>query len=182
MKYKTILADPPWQETMSGKYKSSQHQAPRKLPYPTMTVEQICALPVADLADVGCHLWLWTTNRFIEAGFKVLRAWGFKYLAPIHWIKPSGFGNYFIHRTQTILFGYNEKCYFPQDRYLPNIIEEAAKKHSRKPEASYKMIEAVSPAPRLELFARPWQPPMFQKRPGWDVWGNEVHNDVLVGG
>jgi N6-adenosine-specific RNA methylase IME4 len=164
--YHTILADPPWPQPLSGKYKT-RHVRAARLPYPTMTVEQIAALPVGRLASTGCHLWLWTTNAFLEAGFQVMRAWGFQYLAPIVWVKPSGIGNYFIHRTQTVLFGYRERCYFRRARYLPNIIEAPATRHSEKPPESYKLIEAVSRPKRLELFAR-------DQRPGWDVWGNEV--------
>ena len=138
-----------------------------------MTLDEIAALNVEQFAAEGCHLWLWTTNRFIAAGFEIMARWGFTYLAPIHWIKPSGFGNYFIHRTQTILFGYYKKCRFPLERYLPNIFEANAKRHSQKPNEAYTLIESVSPEPRLELFARPLSP-MFPNRKGWSVWGNEI--------
>lgn len=143
-----------------------------------MTLDDIKALPVGELADEGAHLWLWTTNAFLRAGFDVIEAWGFKYLAPIHWIKPSGIGNWFVHRTQTLLFGYKKYCRFPQARYQPNLIEsQCPTKHSAKPEQSYAYIERISPEPRLELFARPVSP-LFPKRPGWDVWGNEVESDI----
>lgn len=175
IKYKTILADPPWNQPTSGKRirKKGKHSAPI-LPYPTMTLEEICSLKVYDIADVGCHLWLWTTNAFIDAGFDVMKAWGFKYLAPITWRKPTGIGNYFVHVTQTILFGYKERCYFYNARYLPTIFDAPCSRvHSEKPERSYKIIESVSDAPRIELFAR-------RKRLGWDVWGNEVKCDVEI--
>lgn len=172
-KYKTILADPPWAQELTGKWKRSNMRA-TELPYPTMTVDEIKALPVGDLADTGCHLWLWTTNQFLRAGFEVMEAWGFKYLAPITWVKPSGIGNYFIHRTQTILFGYKEKCQFPLERFKPTVLMATnPHKHSQKPEASYELIESVSPESRLELFAR-------RKRFGWDVWGNEVESDITL--
>ena len=106
-----------------------------KFPYSCMTVKEICALRVGDLADDGCHLWLWTTNAFLREGFDVMNAWGFRYLAPIHWIKPSGFGNYVIHRTQTLLLGYKSRCDFSRLRYFENILETGnPKQHSRKPE------------------------------------------------
>lgn len=177
--YRTILADPPWQQTMAGKYRRRQYQSPDDLPYPTMSVEEIKALPVGDMADTGCHLWLWTTNEYLRAGFDVMQAWGFKYLAPVHWIKPSGCGNYFIHRTQTMLFGYKGKCIFPKARYIPNIIFANEGEHSRKPKESYDLIESVSLEPRLELFARPVTP-MFPKILGWHVWGNEVEPDISL--
>lgn len=172
-KFKCILADPPWELGMRGKRKRAKEPTlPDALPYPTMSIKVICELPVSGMTSDDCHLWLWTTNQHLKEGFQVMEAWGFKYLAPIHWIKPSGVGNYFIHRTQTILFGYKEKCHFPGARYRPNIISTGdPKRHSQKPEESYLLIEEVSPGPRLEMFAR-------HKRPGWSTWGNEVPNDV----
>jgi N6-adenosine-specific RNA methylase IME4 len=176
VKFRTLLIDPPWPQPLSGKRKRAKgsHGADA-LPYPTMTLEEITSLPVGDLADTGCHLWLWTTNSFLEQGFSLMRHWGFKTLAPIHWIKPSGCGNYVIHRTQTVLFGYKEKCIFEGRRYFPNILQINTwpKRHSEKPVEFYELIESVSPAPRLEMFAR-------SVRPGWDVWGNEVDATVQI--
>lgn len=168
--FRCIVADPPWKQPMTGSWKRRLKRAQR-LPYPTMTLSEIESLPVGELAADDCHLWLWTTNAFLEAGFDVMRAWGFKYLAPIHWAKPSGIGSYFIHRTQTILFGYRKACRFPLRRYAPNIFSSGnPARHSEKPEEAFSLIEAVSPGPRLELFAR-------RARPGWTAWGNEIdHN------
>jgi len=172
MPYRTILADPPWPQRLSGKYDTSKQQRADQLPYPTMSVDEIAALPVGLLALPGCHLWLWTTNAFLEAGFQVMRAWGFTYLAPVHWIKPSGIGNWFVHRTQTLLFGYRQKCVFQGLRYHPNVIEANPGRHSQKPPESYDLIEDVSEPRRLELFAR-------ASRPGWDLWGNEVQSSSI---
>jgi N6-adenosine-specific RNA methylase IME4 len=170
IKYKTIYADPPWQQTMSGKYK--KHSALWEISYPTMGIEDIKMLPIRDLSDVGCHLWLWTTNQFLRQGFDVMESWGFKYLAPITWVKPSGIGNYFVHRTQTLLFGYKERCLFPKSRYKPTVLFAGLpKRHSQKPIEMYELIESISDPQRLELFAR-------NKRDGWDVWGNEVESDI----
>lgn len=87
-KYKTILIDPPWPQSTIGEYK--KHTCRQRLPYSTMTLEEIQKLPIEKFADIGCHLWLWTTNEFLEQGFRLLRGWGFTYLAPITWVKPSG--------------------------------------------------------------------------------------------
>lgn len=182
-KYKTILADPPWAQGKIGKYKKYSQGGVENLPYKTMTVDDIINLPVEKHAEIGCHLWLWTTNEYLEAGFKVLRGWGFTYLAPITWSKPNGMGAWFQHRTQTILFGYYKKCEFNKERYKPTIFETGIPKiHSRKPAESYRLIESISETPRLELFARPHSP-MFPKLPNWDVWGNEMpENDIeLIG-
>ena len=171
-KYQTIYADPPWEQTFSGKWK--KHQALRNIEYPTMSIEIIKSLPVGELSNIGCHLWLWTTNQYLPAGFEVMESWGFKYLAPITWVKPSGIGNYFIHRTQTLLFGYKGKCKFPLLRYKPTVLETSLpKRHSQKPNEFYELIESISPEPRLELFAR-------NKREGWDCWGNEVESDIKL--
>lgn len=174
-RFRCIVADPPWALGMRGKRKRAKEpKLPDALPYPTMTLDEICAMPIGELAADDCHLWLWTTNQHLHDGFRVMQEWGFRYLVPIHWIKPSGVGNWFIHRTQTILFGYREKCRFPAARYLPNILTTGdPKRHSQKPEESYRMIESVSPGPRLELFAR-------TVRPGWSAWGNEVPCDVQI--
>ena len=141
-----------------------------------MTVEDIARLPIRDYADIGCHCWLWTTNAFIEAGFYVMREWGFRYLAPIHWIKPTGIGNYVIHRTQTLLLGYRERCIFDRLRYFPNVIQTGDPvRHSQKPESAYRLIEAVSHEPRLELFAR-------QRREGWEAAGDEIQSSLTIPG
>ncbi len=188
--YKTILVDPPWPQTMSetiqiidenGEIRDvANHSCSGDLDYPTMSIDEICALPVEQFADIGCHLWLWTTNQFLEAGFQVMRAWGFKYLAPITWRKPSGTGNYFAHVTQTMLFGYYGTCRFSHVRYRSTCFNAPMpSQHSRKPHESYELIERVSDAPRLELFARPLSP-MFPIRPGWHAWGNEFDSSLLL--
>lgn len=175
MKYLTILADPPWPQTSGGRRLRKREPPLRtSLPYQAMSIEQIKSLPIGELAEESAHLWLWTTNQHLETGFSIMAAWGFKYLSPIHWIKPSGQGSWFINRTQTLLFGYKKKCVFPLARYRPNIISTGDPlRHSQKPEASFILIEAISPGPRLELFAR-------QRRRGWSAWGNEVESDIKL--
>ena len=174
--FNTIVADPPWE--YPSKMGRGRDTRPGRVvlrggdglccPYPTMTLEQIKALPVGECAADGCHLWLWTTNAFLRQGFDVMQAWGFKYLAPVHWIKPSGIGAWFINRTQTVLFGYRKPCRMGEGRYSPNIITSTSpRRHSEKPEEAFALIESVSDGPRLELFAR-------RPREGWTVWGNEV--------
>ena len=176
--FRCIVADPPWPFGGTGKMKGNKKRKGGALiecPYPTMTHAEIEALPVANMATEDCHLWLWTDNADLHHGFHVMQAWGFKYLAPIHWIKPSGCGCWWIHRTQTILFGYRQKCRFPQARFRPNILMPGRDpaRHSEKPEEAFALMESVSPGPRLELFAR-------RARPGWTVWGNEVEANARL--
>jgi N6-adenosine-specific RNA methylase IME4 len=173
--YKTILADPPWKWKPTGD-QSARGRQPVKVPYPMMDTADICALPIGDLAAPGAHLWLWTDNGHLRDGFEVMEAWGFRYLAPVTWIKPSGAGMWFVHRTQTLLFGYRSPLVM-RERYRANVFEATPGAHSAKPQASYELIEAVSEPARIEIFARPWTP-LFPRRDGWDVWGNEVPQDV----
>jgi len=102
-----------------------------------------------------------------------MKAWGFTYLAPVTWVKPSGFGAYFAHRTQTVLFGYFRRCDFPLARYQPTVLFANPHGHSAKPEAFIDFVETISPEPRVELFAR-------RHRLGWDVWGNESANTATL--
>jgi N6-adenosine-specific RNA methylase IME4 len=164
--YRCILADPPWPQPMVGRLKTRPHR-PAVLPYPPMSLDAIRALPVGQYTETAAHLWLWTTNAFLRDAFDVMATWGFTYLAPITWVKPSGIGAYFIHRTEHLLFGYRGTCHFPLARYRPTVLFANRSKHSRKPEASYDLIESISPGPRLEMFAR-------VHRLGWDAWGDEV--------
>ena len=166
MRFRTILIDPPWPlQTVTG-FTHPRNTRPKRLPYPTMTVDQIRAIPVADLPDDNAHLWLWTTNRFLPDGFDLMESWGFKFMIPVHWIKPSGLGAWWVHRTQTVLFGYRGRLDM-KSKLHPNIINANPGRHSQKPAASYELIEAVSHEPRVELFAR-------TPRDGWTTLGNEL--------
>jgi N6-adenosine-specific RNA methylase IME4 len=170
--YRTILIDPPWRQGMVNTYRKPQNKRPARLPYASMTLDQLAALPVGGLAAEGAHLWLWTTNQYLAAGFALMAGWGFTYLAPITWVKPSGIGNYFVHRTQTLLFGYKQRCLFPLARYRPTVLfAPTPTRHSTKPEESYQLVESISPGPRLELFAR-------ASRAGWDAWGDEAPEPI----
>ena len=183
LKYRTILADPPWPMKRIGSYLRARHVRPATLVYPTMTIADIKAIPVGDMAETGAHCWLWVVNQLLREGFEVMESWGFKYHTVITWAKGSGMGNYFINHTEHILFGYKDRCEFNKARYIPNIYywPKACRpnSHSRKPAGSYELIESVSDKPRLELFARPITP-MFPKIDGWHVFGNEVESDVKL--
>ena len=172
MKYQTIYADPPWAERGGGQIKRGADAH-----YPLMTTKEIMELPVKEkLVDLenGCHLYLWTTNNFLPDAFKVMEAWGFKYVTMITWMKDKiGLGQYYRGLTEHCLFGRTKKilpyklddngkrCQGQTGFYAPKTI------HSQKPEEMRQMIEKVSYTPRIELFAR-------EPHEGWDVWGNEV--------
>ena len=177
--FRCIVADPPWKMQLPhwrrDKRPGRNPRPPETLftPYPTMTVAEIKAMPVEATAQADAHLWLWVTNQFLPAGLEIMQAWGFKYHTTITWTKPSGCGIWFVQRTQHILFGWRGR-FGMQARCRPNLIEGGnPARHSEKPEESYALIEAVSPGPRLELFAR-------RARPGWTVWGNEVEANARL--
>lgn len=166
-KYKTIYVDPPWKETGGGRIKRGADRH-----YGLMPTIEIINLPVPEIADENCHLYLWVTNNFMKDGFKVLDAWGFRYVTMITWMKDRmGLGQYFR--------GISEHCLFGVKGNLPYKTLDGKRQqgktgftapksvHSRKPEEMRNMIELVSYEPRIELFAR-------TQSPGWDVWGNEV--------
>ena len=173
-KYKTIYADPPWMERGAGKYKRGADKY-----YSLMKTSDIKALPVSRLYDpeIGCHLYLWTTNNFIPDALEVMRAWGFRYITTITWIKNTiGLGQYYRGMTEHCLFGRTPKL-------LPYKVDDLGKRiqgvagfyaektiHSQKPIEMRRMIERVSYEPRIELFAR-------QFAQGWDCWGLEAPDD-----
>ena len=172
-KYRTILIDPPWDNADSITPKQPFSTYEGGWPYPTMKLVDIAALPIRELADDrGCHLWLWTMNSFVPHAAYLMQHWGFKYSQMVTWVKPSGVGHWFVDRTQHMLFGYVGKMYM-ETKFMPNVFGSAATKHSQKPDISYELIESVSAAPRVELFAR-------RGRPGWDVWGNEVESTIKL--
>ncbi|WP_280254891.1 MT-A70 family methyltransferase [Nocardia wallacei] len=167
-RYKTILVDPPWDVLQRGHYGASEH-------YPLMTVNQIKALPVSELAESDAHLFLWTTNATLRHGFEVMDAWGFTYRSPLTWMKPRlQLGQYLRNMTETVLFGTRGRA--PVNfRAQPTWFIAPVQEHSHKPEEQFAIIERVSPGPYLELFAR-------RRQPGWHIWGNEVDSDIVIPG
>ena len=145
-KYGTIYADPPWMLRSGGVL--------RKLVYDTMTTPEIMALPVQDLAAPDCHLWLWTTNPHLPEAFEVMRAWGFEYKSTLTWVKPRmGLGWWLRSKTEHLLLGVRGH-YRVQPGAITTVLAAPWRGHSVKPEEVIPIIEKLSPAPRIELFAR----------------------------
>lgn len=174
-KYRTILADPPWQfQNKTGKVAPEHKRLNR---YSTMTLDEIMALPVADVTDEAAHLYLWVPNALLPEGLQVLKAWGFNYKANVVWHKVRkdggpdgrGVGFYFRNTTELILFGTKGKKArtLAPGRSQVNIIRTMKREHSRKPDEQYPIIESCSPGPFLELFGR-------GSRDGWTTWGNQA--------
>ena len=162
-RYSTIYADPPW------KYDNQGTRAATNNHYPTMTVEQIAAEPVADLAADNCHLHLWTTNGFLPAAFAITEAWGFTYKSMFVWVKPTlGIGNYWRCSHELLLFAIRGNLPF-RDRGQRSWIELDRHGHSEKPEQIRALVEKVSPGSYLEMYGR-----VFPENAAWTVYGNQV--------
>lgn len=170
-KFKTVLADPPWDVQQKGARGAEQH-------YDVMTLDRIKGMPIADLVDDNAHLWLWVTNATLRDGYDVAEAWGFTVRSPLTWVKfRLGLGNYLRNSTEHVLFATRGKAPV-LNRSQPTWINAPVMEHSHKPEEQFALIERVSPGPYLELFAR--------RRPSstaeWSVWGNQIPSDVQVPG
>jgi N6-adenosine-specific RNA methylase IME4 len=167
-RYRTIVADPPW------RYKGTMIGPPGKrdersgVPYGTLSVEEIAALPVGGWAEKDAHLYLWTTNTHLREAFGIADAWGFRYSTLLTWCKPPrglvGGATYNIC-TEFVLFA-RRGSLRAETRLDRNWWQWSRTPHSAKPEAFLDIVEQVSPAPRLEMFAR-------RARFGWDYWGDQ---------
>jgi N6-adenosine-specific RNA methylase IME4 len=175
-RFATIMADPPWQFlNRTGKI-APEHR--RLCRYSTMTLDEIAALPVAEIAAPTAHLYLWCPNALLPEGLEVMKAWGFAYKSNLVWHKVRkdggsdgrGVGFYFRNVTELVLFGVrgkNARTLAP-GRSQVNLLATRKREHSRKPDEQYKIIEACSPRPYLELFAR-------GARKNWATWGNQAN-------
>jgi len=187
VKFKTILADPPWAESGGGQIVRGAQKH-----YPLMKTEEVCCLrvdgvPVKDLAEPNAHLYLWTTNNFLPDALRVAEAWGFRYVTCLTWVKGKatlvgdeeffqpdrfGLGQYFRGITEHLLFCVRGNLPYRtredgKRAQGKTIIYAPRGEHSEKPEEARQMIELVSHPPYIELFAR-------KQTPGWTVWGNEA--------
>ena len=174
-RFKTILADPPWQfQNRTGKVAPEHRRLNR---YGTLTLDQIKALPVERAAADTAHLYLWIPNALLPHGLEVMAAWGFQYKSNLVWHKVRkdggsdgrGVGFYFRNVTELVLFGVrgkNARTLKPGRRQV-NYLSSRKREHSRKPDEQYSLIESCSPGPYLELFAR-------GTRNRWATWGNQA--------
>ena len=174
-RFSCLLADPPWRfQNSTGKIAPEHKRLSR---YATLTLREIEALPVSDCAEPTAHLYLWVPNALLPEGLGVMRAWGFTYKSYIVWHKlrkdggsdGRGVGFYFRNVTEMLLFGVrgrNARTLQP-GRTQVNYLGTRKREHSRKPDEIFPIIEACSPGPRLELFAR-------GQRRGWECWGDQA--------
>jgi len=176
-KYGAILADPPWDfrvRSSKGTGRSASNH------YSTMPTKDICALPVADMADKDCALFLWATGAMLPDAFEVMKAWGFTYKSmAFTWIKVNrdgetpftGMGFWTRQNAEFVLLGTKGR----PKRIARNVKQVAMAprmEHSRKPEEIHRRIQRLVPGPYVELFAR-------RPFPGWAVWGDELPDDLI---
>ena len=174
-KFRTVLVDPPWRfANRTGKMAPEHRRLNR---YATLSSAQIAALPVGAVMEEPAHLYLWVPNALLPDGIHVMRAWGFTYKTNLVWHKVRkdggsdgrGVGFYFRNVTELLLFGVrgkNARTLAP-GRSMVNLLASRKREHSRKPDEQYALIEACSPAPYVELFAR-------GVRKQWDLWGHQA--------
>jgi N6-adenosine-specific RNA methylase IME4 len=167
-RYAVLCADPPWHFEVYNEESGVERAAGNY--YPTMSLDEICALPVLSLAAPDAILFMWTTAPHLQESFQVLAAWGFEYKTNAVWVKDKiGLGYFVRNQHELLLVATRGDMPSPSPANRPpSVISAPRREHSRKPDEAYALIEAMYPAlPKLELFAR-------QRRPGWDVWGNET--------
>jgi N6-adenosine-specific RNA methylase IME4 len=183
-KYRAIVIDPPWKYgkwgSNSGRTYICQQFAPSMknlpLPYPFMSLQEIAALPITSLAESDCELYLWVTQKYLPCAFPLLEKWGFKYCETLTWCKEprgTGQGGLFTPTTEFIVHGRVGKM--PNKPRVDSTWWKVTRPvhHSQKPEGFQDIIESVSDAPRLEMFARRY-------RLGWDSYGNEVESHITL--
>jgi N6-adenosine-specific RNA methylase IME4 len=174
VKYRTIVADQPWSGstyTRPGwKWREGRPSGEiRPLDYETMELDDLASLPVRDMAEKNAHLYIWTTNAHLRETYWLAEAWGFLPVATLVWCKePRGFGvgGTFQSNVEFVLFC-RRGSLAALTTHNTRWFRWPRSDHSAKPEAFLDLVESVSPAPRLEMFAR-------RQRLGWDTWGDEA--------
>lgn len=170
--YQIIYADPPWKyDTPDCLQKNSCLSSNSISPYPSMSLKEICNLPIKKLTDKNCLLFIWTTGPKLNQVFRVIKSWGFSYCTVAFvWEKIRvNPGYYTLSSTEFCLVG--RKGNIPLNRgkrNVPQFYRELKTNHSRKPDGIRTLIKDMFPkVPKIELFAR-------DHHEGWDVWGNET--------
>lgn len=169
-KYRVIYADPPWKYNDSGVVNEGDGYGKAERHYPTMTIQELCDLPIKNMAHTDSVLFLWTTSPMLEDSFKVIRAWGFQYKASFVWDKVKhNYGHYNSVRHEFLLVCTRGSCVPDSDKLLDSVISiERSGVHSQKPHEFIDMIDALyTHGTKIELFSR------NGGKDGWDTWGNE---------
>lgn len=186
-KYQIIYADPPWSYKVWSEDKKSAQGCAKKY-YQTMSIEDICNLPISELADKDCKLFLWATPPCLPEALQVMKAWGFEYKTiAFCWVKTNpksktpffGIGHWTASNCELVLAGLRKGGKLNrQSKSISQIDMTSRGKHSIKPDSiRQNIVKLCGDVPRIELFARRNED-LFDKFEGWDVWGNEVESDI----
>lgn len=164
-KYRVIYADPPW--SYGGSMNETYGTADKH--YPTMSLDDLCIMPVPDITEDNAVLFLWVTSPLLEDAFKVINAWGFKYKASFVWDKVKHvMGHYNSVRHELLLICTKGSCVPENMKLFDSVYEEERTEHSKKPEFFREVIDTIYPSgARIELFAR-------RSVEGWETYGNQV--------
>lgn len=174
-KYNTVVIDPPWNIEIekNGFSRNDKHRAPTEMPYQTMTLDEIKQFPISDFANIGAHVYCWTTNKRLRDAFDVLQAWGVNFHIVINWLKTDGMAPAmgYVYGAEYCLLGFFGR---PMQKFTSigalnwlKTKHNGPGEHSKKPDAFYRLVEKMSPEPYIDIFSR-------QRRYGWESWGNEV--------
>jgi N6-adenosine-specific RNA methylase IME4 len=167
--FRVLVVDPPWR--YDSRAEDPTHRAAN--PYPTMTVEELCKMPVAQLACDDAVLWLWVTNAFLPDVWRIVEAWGFKYKTMLTWAKDRmGTGDWLRGQTEHCLLCVRGKPTLTLTNQT-TLLNGPLRAHSQKPDEFYAMVESLCPGSKVELFAR-------QAREGWVSHGNECRAGELA--
>ncbi|MBT9164980.1 MAG: Chromosome-partitioning protein Spo0J [candidate division WS2 bacterium] len=167
-KYDCIVIDPPWPvQKIERDCRPNQTKEPD---YPTMSIEEIKALEIP--AGKHCHLWLWTTHKYLPAAFSILESWGFRYICCFVWHKPGGFQPIGLpqYNCEFVLYGRRGKPEFVDTKAFFTCFSGERVRHSQKPDSFYEMVKRVTSGKRLDMFSR-------RKIEGFEGWGNEAVAD-----
>ena len=168
-KFRVIYADPPW------KYgdQLTEDYGPTKFHYPSMSIAELCAMPIKDISEPDSVLFLWVTSPFLFECQPVIEAWGFEYKTSIVWWKQAhNMGHYVSNQHEFLLICTRGSCTPDSKTLLPSVLVVKRGKHSEKPHEAREMIETLYPhGKRIELFAR-------KQLPGWASFGNQIGGDV----
>ena len=171
MKYRTIVADPPWSPALGSTWATAYTDKARpQKHYATMDLASIARVRVP--SEEQAHLWLWCLAQHVDWGYEVARAWGFEPQIVLTWRKPGlGVGRFQCNSEHVLLCRRGSRHGNPFGSTGGTVFDWPRSRHSVKPEAFYAMVEQVSPGPYLDMFAR-------RPRLGWDVWGDEAPGSV----
>lgn len=171
--FRTIIIDPPWPiQKIAREVRPNQ----AAFDYPTMSLEEIAALPLPMLCFDDCHLYLWTTQRFLPSAFEIMSSWGFRYIFTMVWHKPGGYQPFGLpqYNCEFVLFGRRGSLEFEDTKNFFTCFAAPRREHSRKPDEFYDVVRRVSPGPRLDMFSR-------EQRDGFDQHGKEIEKFGRVG-